>query len=56
MLASLGNSYLVLKEFLQEVWQIHHDPSHAIYGMGEVIVLFIIFNRILNKYQLSGGK
>jgi len=38
-------------EFLQDLWQNHIDLSHAIYGMGGVIVLFIIYNRLLNKYQ-----
>jgi hypothetical protein len=51
VLASLGNSYLVLKEFLQEIWQNHHDPAHATYGIVGVIVLLVIYNRLLNKYQ-----
>jgi len=38
-------------EFLQGLWQSHHDPSHAIDGIGGVILLFIIYNRLLNKYQ-----
>jgi len=29
-------------EFLLELWQNHHDTSNAIYGVGGVIVLFII--------------
>jgi len=47
----LGNSYLVLKEFLQEIWQNHHDPVHATYGIVGVMVLLLIYNRLLNKYQ-----
>ena len=50
VLFSLGNGYEVLKEFLKEVWQ-NHDPTHAAYGIGGVIVLLIIYNRLLNKYQ-----
>jgi len=38
-------------EFLQELWRNHHDPSHAILGIGGVIVLLVIYNRLLNKYQ-----
>ena len=34
MLFSLGNGYEVLKEFLMELWQNHHDPTHAAYGIG----------------------
>ncbi len=26
-------------------------PTHAAYGIGGVIVLLIIYNRLLNKYQ-----
>jgi len=51
VLFSLGNSYKVLKEFLIELWQNHHDPTHAAYGIGGVILLFLIYNRLLNKYQ-----
>ena len=36
---------------LQELWQNHHDPTHAAYGIGGLIVLLIIYNRLLNKYQ-----
>jgi len=53
MLFSLGNSYEVLKLFLKELWQNHHDPYHAIYGIVGVIVLLLIYNRLLNKYQLQ---
>jgi len=42
-----------LKEFLFELWQNHHDPYHAAYGIGGVIVLLVIYNRLLNKYQLQ---
>jgi len=38
-------------EFLQELWQNNNDPFHAMYGIAGVIVLFIIYNRLLNKYQ-----
>ena len=48
---SLGNGYGVLKGFLKELWQNHHDPSHAIYGIAGVIVFLVIYNRLLNKYQ-----
>ena len=51
MLFSLGNGYEVLKEFLKNLWQHHHDPSHAIYGIAGLIVLLVIYNRLLNKYQ-----
>jgi len=51
MLFSFGNGYEVLKVFLKELWQNHHDPSHAIYGIAGVIVLLVIYNRLLNKYQ-----
>ena len=51
MLFSLGNNYEVLKEFLKELWQNHHDPYHAIYGIVGVIVLLVIYNRLLRKYQ-----
>lgn len=51
MLFSLGNAYEVLKEFLKELLQNHHDPSHAIYRIAGVIVLLVIYNRLLNKYQ-----
>jgi len=47
----LGNSYEVLKGFLKELWQNHLDPYHAIYGIVGVIVLLVIYNRLLNKYQ-----
>ena len=47
----IGHGYEVLKEFLKELWQNHHDPTHAAYGIGGVIVFFIIYNRLLNKYQ-----
>jgi len=40
-----------LKEFLQEIWQNHHDPVHATYGIVGVIVLLVIYNRLLNKYH-----
>jgi len=36
---------------LQELWQNHHDPTHAAYGIGGLIVLCIIYIRLLNKYQ-----
>jgi len=51
VLFSLGNGYEVLKEFLKELWQNHHDPYHAIYGIVGVIVLSLIYNRLLKKYQ-----
>jgi len=51
VLASLGNGFEVLKEFIKELWQNHHDPFHAAYGIGGVIVLLVIYNRLLNKYQ-----
>ena len=51
MLFSLGNIYELLKLFLKELWQNHHDPYHAIYGIVGVIVLLVIYNRLLNKYQ-----
>ena len=51
MLSLFGNGYQVLKEFLQELWQNHHDPVHATYGIVGVIVLLVIYNRLLNKYQ-----
>jgi len=51
MLFSVGNSYEVLKVFLKELWQNHHDPYHAIYGIVGIIVLLVIYNRLLNKYQ-----
>ena len=35
---------------LQELWQNHHDPTHAAYGIGGLIVLFIIYNRLLIKF------
>jgi len=38
-------------EFLEGLLQNHHDPYHAIYGIVGVIVLLIIYNRLLNKYQ-----
>jgi len=40
-----------LKEFLKELWHNHHDPYHAIYGIVGIIVLLVIYNRLLNKYQ-----
>ena len=51
MLFSLGNSYELLKLFLKELWQNHHDPYHAIYGIVGVIVLLVIYNHLLNKDQ-----
>jgi len=51
MLFSLGNSYELLKLFLKELWQNHHDPYHAVYGIVGAIVLLVIYNRLLNKYQ-----
>jgi len=51
VLFSFGNSYEVLKEFLKELWQNHHDPYHAFYGIIGVIVFLVIYNRLLNKYQ-----
>ena len=51
MLFSFGNSYEVLKVFLKEIWQNHHDPYHAIYGLVAVLLLLVIYNRLLNKYQ-----
>ena len=51
MLFSLGNGYEVLKQFLEELWQNHHDPTRAAYGVGGLIVFLIIYNRLLNKYQ-----
>ena len=53
MLFSLGNSYEVLTGFLKELWQNHHDPYHAIYGIVGVILFLVIYNRLLNKYQLQ---
>ena len=47
----IGNGYEVLKGFLKELWQNHHDPYHAIYGIVGVILLLVIYNRLLNKYQ-----
>ena len=38
-------------EFLHELWRNHHDPTHAILGIGGVILLLVIYNRLLNKYQ-----
>ena len=43
----------VLKEFLNEIWQNHHDPTHAAYGIGGLIVLFIIYNRLLNISNIA---
>ena len=51
MLFSLVIGYEILKEFLKELWQNHHDPYHAIYGIVGVIVLLVIYNRLLKKYQ-----
>jgi len=51
MLFSYGNSYKVLKDFLKEIWQNHHDPYHAIYGIVGVIVFLVIYGRLLKKYQ-----
>jgi len=51
MLFSFDNSYEVLKVFLKELWQNHHDPYHAIYGIVGVLLLLVIYNRLLNKYQ-----
>ena len=52
MLFSLGNSYevsieVIFKRALAE----SHDPYHAIYGIIGVIVLLVIYNHLLNKYQ-----
>ena len=47
----IGQGLEELKGFLKELWQNHHDPSHAIYGIAGVIVLLVIYNRLLNKYQ-----
>jgi len=38
-------------EFLQDLWLKHHDPYHAAYGIGGIIVLLVIYNHLLNKYQ-----
>jgi len=43
MLLSFGNSHEVLKGFLKELWQNHHDPFHGIYGIAGVIVLLVIY-------------
>ena len=51
MLFSLGNGYEVLKEFFKEIWLKYYDPTHTAYGVGGVIVLLVIYNRLLNKYQ-----
>jgi len=51
MLFSFGNSYEVLKVFLKELWQNHHDPYHANYGIVGVLLFLVIYNRLLNKYQ-----
>ena len=51
MLFSLVNSIEGLKEFLKELWHHHHDPTHAAYGIGGVIVLLMIYYKLLNKYQ-----
>ena len=51
MLFSLVIGYEILKEFFKELWQNHPDPYHAIYGIVGVIVLLVIYNRLLNKYQ-----
>jgi len=40
-----------LKELLKDIWQNFHDPVHATYGIIGVIVLLVIYNRLLNKYQ-----
>ena len=47
----MGIGYEVLKGFLKELWQNHHDPFHAIYGIAGLMVLLLIYNRLLNKYQ-----
>ena len=47
----MGIGYEVLKGFLKELWQNHHDPFHAIYGIAGVIVFLVIYNHLLNKYQ-----
>jgi len=36
VLFSLGNGYEELNEFLKGLWQNHHDPTHAAYGIGGV--------------------
>ena len=51
MLFSLGIGYVVLNVFLKELWQSHHDPFHAIYGIAGLMILWVIYNRLLNKYQ-----
>ena len=53
MLFSWGIGYEVLKRFLKELSQNHHDQFHAIYGIAGVIVLLVIYNHLLNKYQLQ---
>ena len=45
----LGIGYEVLKGFLKELWQNHHDPFHAIYEIAGEIVLLVIYNLLLNK-------
>jgi len=45
----LGNGYEVLKEFLNKLWQNHHDPYHAIYGIFGVIVLLVIYYLLLKN-------
>jgi len=40
-----------IEGIFKELWQNHHDPVHATYGIVGVIVLFVIYNRLLNKYQ-----
>ena len=51
ILMSWGIGYEVLKVFLKELWQSHHDPFHAIYGIAGLMVLLVIYNRLLNKYK-----
>ncbi len=51
ILMSWGIEYEVLKIFLKELWQNHHDPFHSIYGIARLIVLLVIYNHLLNKYQ-----
>ena len=53
MLFSLGHSYELLKLFLKELWQNHHDTYHAIYGIVGVIVLLIIYLSFIEVFKIG---
>ena len=47
----IGKWLLSIEGIFIDLWQNHHDPFHAAYGIGGLIVLLVIYNCLIEKYK-----